>query len=85
MEKCDIFLECQGYNIFEDTRIMKHDKYNLYSEAIARTQAIMDEHELQKNVQMYSTYSKRVDRIVNDNEDYVDLEQMMEQSEKRVT
>ena len=34
---------------------------------------------------MYSTYTKRVDRIVSDDEDYVDLEEMMEQSDKCVT
>ena len=34
--------------MFEDTHIMKHDEYSLYSEAIARTQAIMDEHDFRE-------------------------------------
>ena len=86
LDKCDVFLVYRGYNMFEDTRIMKHDEYQLYSDAIARTQAIMDERDLQQNVtEMHSSYSKRVDRIISDDEEYVDLEEMMEQSAKRVT
>ena len=86
LEKCEIFLVYRGYNMFEDTRIMKADEYNLYTDAIARTQAIMDERDLQQNVKdMHSSYLKRVERIVSDDEDYVDLEEVMEQTNTRFT
>ena len=35
IDKCDVVLVYRGYNMFEDTRVMLHEEYPLYIDAIA--------------------------------------------------
>ena len=38
LEKCDILLVYREYNIYEDTRVMTHEEYPCFKDAIASTQ-----------------------------------------------
>ena len=79
IDKCDIVLVYRGYNMFEDTRVMLHEEYNYYSEAIARTQAIVDEQALKKNVtDMRKRAGKRKPGHISSDDSDLDLEDVMD-------
>ena len=89
IDKCDIVLVYRGYNMFEDTRVMLHEEYSFYSEAIARTQALVDEQSLKKNVtDMRKRSGKRKPGHISSDDSDLDLEDVMDDEQpplKRTT
>ena len=82
IDKCDIVLLYRGYNMFEDTRVMLHEEYAFYADAIARTQAIVDEQALKKNVtDMKKRSGKRKSGHISSDDSDLDLEDFMDQEE----